>query len=303
MPHTDTTFYKMAVGWTEDPKVVAQARFGPANAIFARDLFSQMIGYSRRNLTDGWVPAEELGRLMYPLPVDDAERLAAHLADRGAYGPLCSPHALSNGQGMPAASLEDANGMLSASSGDAAGIRGYQVLNYAKWNDTRADVQVRTERSRKAALRRWDQPGAPSIRGASEPHQKAMPTDAEQEQERDSPLPPAREHAARTGQGWTPSRVLDRPPRRGGPRTTHDNVAQVQAEAHRPGGPTGDVHGWAAKARAGITSPEDPATGPAQDPLPEHDPPEPAPQQPPPPEPDPEPVTAPEEPAEDEIPF
>jgi hypothetical protein len=101
--------------------------------------------------------------------------------------------------------------------------------------------------------------------------------------------------------------VLDRQeprrPSRGGPRTSHRDVQQVLADTHRPGGPAGDVHGWAAKARAGITSPDDPSPGDRQEALPEHDPPEPAPQQPPPPEPDPEPVTAPEEPAEDEIPF
>jgi hypothetical protein len=305
MPHTDETFYKMAVAWTEDPKVLALARFGPVDAILARDLFSQMIGYSRRNLTDGWVPAEELGRLMYPLPVEDAERLAAHLADRGAYGPLCSRYAPSNGQAMPAAPLEDAHGMLPASSGDAPSIRGYQVLNYPKWNDTRADVQARTEHSRKAAMRRWDRPDAGSNGSASGGHKRAMPVDAEQEQERDTPLPPARQDAPGTGrgQGWTPSGVLDRQqprrPSRGGAPTRQPPPAKTTlADAHRPGGPASDVHGWAAKARAGITSPDDPATGDRQEPLPEPAA-QPAEQEPPEPDTAPEP----EEPAEDEIPF
>ena len=299
MPHTDETFYKMAVGWTEDPKVVALARFGPANAIFARDLFSQMIGYSRRNLTDGEVPAEEVGRLMYPLPADQADELARFLAEPGPYGPLCASHTEPNAEGI--------------GSPNGGRIVSWLVLNYAKWNDTAADVQGRVDMGRQAAKKRWAGGGAaangsgkadpdgwsPSgILGASQTHRgthtsrDVRGTSTEVEGERDTPLPPARTDARRTGRATTA---------RGGGTRTPPPARAALADAHRPGGPTQEVHTWAAKARAGITRPDDPATGDRQEPLPE--PPEPAeqPAEQEPPEPDPAPE--PEEPAEDEIPF
>lgn len=168
MPHTDETFYKMAVNWTEDPKVAALDRFGAVEAILARDLFSQMIGYSRRNLTDGFVPTNAPGMLMYPLPVDHAERLALHLADRGAYGALCEPH---------------------------AERMGWQVVNYAKWNDTRAEVQARTESGRKAARTRWDSVDADRNAGRNADGNADGYAEQEQEKEQEnlSAHAPARE--------------------------------------------------------------------------------------------------------------
>jgi hypothetical protein len=154
MPHTDETFYKLSVTWTEDPKVAALARFGALDAILARDLFSQMIGYSRRNLTDGFVPEDAVGKLMFPLPVDHAMRLAMHLADPGAYGPLCAAHAERTG---------------------------WQVVNYPRWNDTKAEVQARTESGRKAALHRWN--GRDATRNAPRNADRNADRYAEQEQE------------------------------------------------------------------------------------------------------------------------
>jgi hypothetical protein len=301
MPHSDETFYKMAVGWTDDPKVVALTRFGAVDGILARDLFSQMIGYSRRNLTDGEVPAQEVGRLMYPLPADQADALAAHLADPGPWGPLCRAHTGPTANGN-AASTADGNAPSNADS-NAPSIVSWVVLNYAKWNDTAADVLGRKAQGQQAAKTRWSRADAASTadgnagwsptsildRDAGRIHRARGQVDTEQEQEKDTPLPPARSDARRTGRATTA--------RSGGPRTTHANVQQVQADAHRPGGPAHDVHGWAAKARAGITSPEDEPTGPTQEPLPE-------PAQPPARQDPPEPATEPEETtAPEDIPF
>jgi hypothetical protein len=304
MPHSDETFYKMAVGWPDDPKVVALGRFGAVNAILARDLFSQMIGYSRRNLTDGEVPAQEVGRLMHPLPADLAEELAGYLADPGPFGALCRAHTTSNADGNAGSNAD----------GNAARIVSWVVLNYAKWNDTAADVQGRKAQGRQAAKTRWSRADADSTadgnagsnagwspsgildRDAPGIHRARGRVHTEQEQERDTPLPPARSDARRTGRATTA--------RGGGPRTTHPNVQAAMADAHRPGGPARDVAGWAAKARAGITKPDEPEQpgpmnqGPQLEPgkhvPPDRDP-EPAQQDP---EPDEE-----AEPAEDEIPF
>lgn len=138
MPHTTEIFYKMACRWAEDPKVATLARFGPVDACLARDLFGQMIDYARRELTDGLVPGEVIARCAYPLPPDDALRVAECLADPGAYGPLCTWNA-------------DRNAL--------------RILAYGKWNDTRAEVEARTGRGRDAALHRWKGPAAPSANG------------------------------------------------------------------------------------------------------------------------------------------
>jgi hypothetical protein len=293
MPHSDETFYKMAVGWTDDPKVVALGRYGATNAILARDLFSQMIGYSRRNLTDGLVPAQEVGRLMYPLPVELAEELAGYLADPGPFGALCGAHTHSTANGN-AGSTADSNADSNAGS-NAASIVSWVVLNYPKWNDTAADVLGRKAQGRQAAKTRWSRSDADSSgwspssildrdagsnagRTADGIQRARGRVHTEQEQEQETPLPPARNDAHRTGRATTA--------RRGGTRTPPP-AQEVLGRTHRAGGPTADVEGWAAKARQGITKPED--TPPENDPEPAHQDPD-------------HPATA-EEPAEDEIPF
>ena len=78
------------------------------------------------------MPGEVIGSLAYPLPTDDAIRVAMQLADAGPYGALCSWDAGSNAFG---------------------------ILAYANWNDTRAEVQARKEKGVKAARTRWDGAG------------------------------------------------------------------------------------------------------------------------------------------------
>ena len=138
MPHATEIFYKMQCRWAEDPKVATLARFGPVDACLARDLFGQMIDYARRELTDGIVPYALIARCAYPLPPDDALRLAEQLTDPGAYGPLCVWNA-------------DRNAL--------------RILAYGKWNDTRAEVEARTGRGRDAALHRWKAPADPDANG------------------------------------------------------------------------------------------------------------------------------------------
>jgi hypothetical protein len=143
MPHADETFYKMKCGWVDDPKVVTLARFGPVDACLARYMFGQMIDYARRELTDGDVPGDVIAQLGYPLDPSDAMRVAMHLADPGAYGPLCSWHA------------------------DRITFR---ILAYPKWNDTRAEVQARVDQGRRAAHTRWHADGNADSNAAGNAH-------------------------------------------------------------------------------------------------------------------------------------
>jgi hypothetical protein len=132
MPHTADRFYKMALNWTDDPKVADLGRFGKEERALARDLFNQMIRYSRANLTDGVGPGEMLASLS-GLDEDRAYQLAGYLADPGSWGPL-----------------------ITVSTDEAGRIVKWRVLAYAKWNDTLAEVTARTEHGRAAAASRWN---------------------------------------------------------------------------------------------------------------------------------------------------
>lgn len=245
MPHAEATFYKMRCGWAGDRKVAALARFGAVDACLGRDLFGQLIDYSRRELTDGIVPVEAIGLVAYPLPADDALRIAEQLADPGPFGPLCAWDAPGN-------------------AGSNARRNALRILAYAKWNDTRAEVEQRREQGTKAARTRWDRadqagdapPNAGSNAQAIQSKSKS----------KNPPSPPGREQ-------WSPSRTLDTPPApqrggvsRSGPRTTHPNAAAAIADATRPGGPATaeQIAAHAAEARRalGIPAPPEP------DPLP-----------------------------------
>jgi hypothetical protein len=108
-----TEFYvKLVVGFPRDPKVRALARYG-IDGVLARDLYVQMILYCRENLSDGFVPAEEVGVLAYPVPADHANQLAKQLASVGLTKELSKNEA-----------------------------KGWEVLAYVKRNGTKADVEA-----------------------------------------------------------------------------------------------------------------------------------------------------------------
>lgn len=104
-------YVKLAVAFPDDPKVRALARYGP-DAGLARDLYVQMICYCKRLLTDGFVPDEQIGLLVYPLDPEHGKQLAKQLASVGL-------------------TKEEAGG--------------WQVLAYLKRNGTRADVERLSE--------------------------------------------------------------------------------------------------------------------------------------------------------------
>jgi len=143
MPRAEDRFYKLSLSWTEDPKVAHLARYGAVEGHLAAHLFSEMIRYSRKNLTDGVGPAEVLASLMSGLGDEQARQLAEYLADPGEFGPLCELRRDREGR-----------------------ILTWKVLAYARWNDTRAEVQARIEAGRAAAKVRWDGAGRNAGRNA-----------------------------------------------------------------------------------------------------------------------------------------
>lgn len=108
-------YVKLVVGFPRDPKVRALARLG-TDAGLARDLYVQMLLYCKENLTDGFVPAEEVGVLAYPLPFDHCEQLAKQLASVGLTKEVSKNEA-----------------------------QGWEVLAYLRRNGTRADVERLSE--------------------------------------------------------------------------------------------------------------------------------------------------------------
>lgn len=78
---------QLAVNMGEDPKMRALARFG-RDARGLRDLFVQMVLYCKRNLTDGFVPDEELGVLVYPDGPKVGKRDADRLVEVGLVRPV-----------------------------------------------------------------------------------------------------------------------------------------------------------------------------------------------------------------------
>lgn len=111
-------YIKLVVGYPRDPKVRALVRYG-ADAGLARDLYVQMILYCKENLSDGFVPAEEIGVLAYPLPVDHANQLAKQLASVGL--------------------------TKEVSNCEANDKQGWEVCAYVRRNGTKEDVERLSE--------------------------------------------------------------------------------------------------------------------------------------------------------------
>jgi hypothetical protein len=152
---------RMSVGYDGDPKIAGLARFGD-DAGLCRDLHLAMIRYSRRNGTDGWVPPTEPGRLAWPLPLHHVMDLVEHLAEAE----------LIAADGFDLATAIAGGKATAIADAIAAGMaNGWHVVNYAKWQETAAEVaaysKAQSERGRLGAEKRWGQHGrAPAIAGA-----------------------------------------------------------------------------------------------------------------------------------------
>lgn len=122
-------YIKLVVSFPNDPKVRALARYG-ADAGLARDLYVQMCLYCKDMLSDGLVPFEQVGLLVYPLEAEHGNQLAKQLASVGL-------------------TKEEASG--------------WQVVAFCRRNGTREDVerlsQVRAEAGRTGGRKSRKRPG------------------------------------------------------------------------------------------------------------------------------------------------
>jgi hypothetical protein len=127
-------YIKLVTGFPDDRKVRALARFGAPDAGLARDLYVQMCLHCKENLTDGFVSAEQIGLLVYPLDPEHGNQLAKQLASVGLIKEL---------------SKDEAQGWL--------------VLAYLKRNGSKEDVerlsQVRAEAGRAGGTKSRKRPG------------------------------------------------------------------------------------------------------------------------------------------------
>ncbi|MER6892009.1 hypothetical protein [Streptomyces halstedii] len=75
-------YVQLSVRFPDDSKVRALARYG-RDARRARDLYVQMLLYCKDNLSDGFVPAEQIGILVYPDSPTIGKKDAARLVEVG----------------------------------------------------------------------------------------------------------------------------------------------------------------------------------------------------------------------------
>lgn len=138
-------YIKLVVGFPRDPKVRALARYGSPDAGLARDLYVQMCLYCKDQLSDGFVPSEEVGALAYPLDMEHSNQLAKQLASVGLIKEVSNPEA------------PESNGWL--------------VCAFLKRNRSRDDVEklseVRAEAGRTGGLKGRKRPAQRGSRGTS----------------------------------------------------------------------------------------------------------------------------------------
>jgi hypothetical protein len=242
-------FVPLDVRWPRTKKVRAMIVRHGLDGFAAWGLYLAMICYCRENLTDGFVPADEIGALAYPLSADVSEGLLKLLADYRLISPGHSPgHSGGYSPGH-----------------DDGHSDGYFAPAYVKRNGTRAETLDRAaelaERGRRGALSRWSE-------DADSPGHSGGHSRGQAETDRETKTDVARAPARGAGDGgWSPSGVLDRQAAR---RPVHKPSAQVLADARRPGGPTADATARADDARKALanrTRPLDAETDDTTDPT------------------------------------
>jgi hypothetical protein len=122
---------ELSVDYADDDKVRALAAYG-RRARATRDLYVQMLCYCKRKMTDGKIPAEQVGVLVYPDSLKDGLRDAQALiavglleeTDGGYYLPGYLRRNKSRQQIADAAAAKRAGAMLA---------------NHNRWHDDRID--------------------------------------------------------------------------------------------------------------------------------------------------------------------
>jgi hypothetical protein len=125
---------QLIVNYGEDPKIRALARFG-RDARACRDLYVQMLCYCKRNLTDGYIPSEEVGVLVYPdsprVGKRDAERLVEVGLAKHTEGGYLLPGFLKRNKSKAQVEAESEK---KANAGRKGGIRSGQVRRNSEAN-------------------------------------------------------------------------------------------------------------------------------------------------------------------------
>ena len=153
-------YIKLAVSFPNDPKVRALARYG-ADAGLARDLYVQMCLYCKDLLSDGFVPAEQVGLLVYPLDLEHGNQLAKQLASVGLTKEVSNAGATDKQESA----------------------QGWQVVAFLKRNGSREDVErlslVRAEAGRAGGAKSRKRPvqGAKQANGKQVAKQKVSQPD------------------------------------------------------------------------------------------------------------------------------
>jgi hypothetical protein len=144
---------QLAVDIADNPRMRALARFG-RDARPCRDLYIQMLCYAKRTLSDGFVPDEQIGILVYPDPPKVGVAQAAKLMDVGLIGKMDG---------------------------------GYLVTGFLGRNPSREDVERASEKVSEGAVwgnhRRWHL--SPGQANPDCPH--CRPTDSPTDPEGDPP--------------------------------------------------------------------------------------------------------------------
>lgn len=125
MPPLGMLYIPLDVRFGRDPKIRALVVRHGMEGFAAASLYLLMAAYCRENLTDGFVPAEEVGALAYPLPEETWRRLAGYLSE-----PLEDPA----GEPLSPSLTEPLSG-------------GFRVCAYVRRNGTRKEALERAQKN------------------------------------------------------------------------------------------------------------------------------------------------------------
>ena len=196
-------YLPLAADFADNPKVRALMRYG-REARPARDLFVQMLCYCKRTMSDGYVPDEQIGLLVYPDPEKAGKRDAQRLADVGL---------IERGAGgwfMPGW-LERNPSKAAVAEKSAAKARGARLANHRRWHKKTPDPDCEWCNGDQISDQTTDPPTDPNsdqtgISGLVDAATRSESTESESESESESETKSIKERSKPFGQ------QADRPP-------------------------------------------------------------------------------------------
>jgi hypothetical protein len=130
-------YVPIPVNFADEPAIAALRRYG-RDARSLRDLYVQMHCYCKRTLSDGFVPAEQIGLLVYPDPPKTADRDVKRLMDAGIIE-------LAVGGYFVPAYLERNPTRAKVEKTSADKAKGVQAGNHQRWHVDRGESDPRCE--------------------------------------------------------------------------------------------------------------------------------------------------------------